>query len=66
MSLSAGDKLLVDVDSGISISENPTLRIVSAAPLATPLALDATDSKDAHFSATWNGADAARRESAAP
>jgi hypothetical protein len=57
---------LIDVDSGISISENPTLRIVSDQPLATPLTLDATDSKDAHFSATWNGADPEHREPAAP
>jgi hypothetical protein len=66
MSLSAGDKLLVDVDSGISISENPTLRIVSEQPFATPLTLDATDSKDAHFSATWKGNDPAQRGAAAP
>lgn len=66
MSLSAGDKLLVDVDSGISISENPTLRIVSEQPFATPLTLDATDSNDAHFSATWKGNDPAQRGAAAP
>jgi len=66
ISLRAGGKALIDVDSGISISENPTIRIVSDQPLAAPLTLDATDSKDAHFSATWNGADAAHREPAAP
>jgi sulfur-oxidizing protein SoxY len=54
--LTSGGKPLVDIESGISISENPTFRIVSAAPIAAPVTLDASDSKDAHFSATWNGA----------
>ena len=63
--LRAGDRKLLDVESGISISENPTLRIVSATPLGMPLTLDATDSKDAQFTATWNGVEA-RREPAAP
>jgi sulfur-oxidizing protein SoxY len=66
ITLRSGGKPLIDVDSGISLSENPTLRIVSDKPLTAPLTLDATDSKDAHFSATWNGADPARREPAAP
>jgi sulfur-oxidizing protein SoxY len=66
ISLRSGGKTLIDVDSGISISENPTLRIVSEQPFSTPLTLDATDSKDAHFSATWNGADPAHREPVAP
>jgi sulfur-oxidizing protein SoxY len=64
--LKSGERTLVDVDSGISISENPTFRIVSNAPFAAPLTLEATDSKDAHFSATWNGADAAHGGPAAP
>jgi sulfur-oxidizing protein SoxY len=55
--LTAGGKPLLDIDSGVSISENPTFRIVSAQPIATPVTLDAVDSKDAHFSATWNGAE---------
>ena len=63
--LRAGDKKLIDVESGISISENPTLRIVSETPLRAPLTLDATDSKDATFTATWNGVEA-RHEPAAP
>lgn len=54
--LTAGGKPLVEIESGISISENPTFRIVSDAPIATPVTLEASDSKDAHFSATWNGA----------
>jgi sulfur-oxidizing protein SoxY len=66
LALKSGDKTLVDVDSGISISENPTFRLVSDAPFAAPLTLEATDSKDAHFSATWNGVDAAHGGPAAP
>lgn len=53
--LSSNGRTLMDVDSGISISENPTIRIVSDQPFAAPLTLDAVDSKDAHFSATWTG-----------
>lgn len=60
MRLMAGGKLLLDVESGISISENPTLRIVSAEPIATPVTLAAEDSKAEHFSATWNGESAPR------
>ncbi len=56
VSLTSGGKPLVDIESGISISENPTFRIVSDAPITTPVTLEASDSKDAHFSATWNGA----------
>jgi sulfur-oxidizing protein SoxY len=56
MKLTAGGKPLIEIESGISISENPTFRIVSDAPIATPVTLEASDSKDAHFSATWNGA----------
>jgi sulfur-oxidizing protein SoxY len=64
LDLKSGDKTLISVDSGISISENPTFRIVSDKPLATPLTLEATDSKDAHFSATWNGAEPAHAPAA--
>lgn len=54
--LTTNGKPLLDMESGISISENPTFRIVSAQPIAAPVTLEASDSKDAHFSATWNGA----------
>lgn len=53
--LSAGGKTVLEADTGISLSENPTLRIASEQPLDGPLTLDATDSKQAHFSATANG-----------
>ena len=65
MQLTTGGKPLLDIESGISISENPTFRIVSAQPIATPVTLEASDSKDAHFSATWNGGAAPRAVAAA-
>jgi sulfur-oxidizing protein SoxY len=58
--LTADGKPLLEIESGISISENPTFRIVSAQPIATPVTLEASDSKDAHFIATWNGAASSR------
>jgi sulfur-oxidizing protein SoxY len=53
--LSAAGRALIDVDSGISLSENPTLRIGSDAALPEPVDVEVTDSKDAHFTARWNG-----------
>ena len=55
ITLSAGGKPVLEADTGISLSENPTLRIASEKPLNAPLRLDATDSKDTHFSGTWSG-----------
>ncbi|MET0231803.1 MAG: quinoprotein dehydrogenase-associated SoxYZ-like carrier [Rhodanobacteraceae bacterium] len=55
VTLTAAGKPLLAIESGISISENPTFRIVSEQPIATPVTLEASDSKDAHFGATWNG-----------
>jgi hypothetical protein len=55
--VNAGGKSLFAADTGISLSENPTLRIVSGAPLPLPVVVDAADSEtQAHYSATWNGA----------
>lgn len=51
---SAGQPLL-DVESGISLSENPTIRIASDTALPAPVNIDVTDSKEAHFSASWHG-----------
>ena len=53
--LSAGDKTLLEADTGISISENPTIRIASDRALTAPVTIDAVDSQQAHFTATWNG-----------
>jgi sulfur-oxidizing protein SoxY len=54
--LSAGGETLLDAETGISLSENPTLRIATVDPLAVPLTVEATDvPTQARFTATWNG-----------
>lgn len=45
----------LQADTGISLSENPTLRIASDQPLAAPIAVDIVDSANAHFSSSWRG-----------
>jgi sulfur-oxidizing protein SoxY len=58
--VTAGGKRLVDADTGISVSENPTLRIASDRNLAAPLTVEAIDSvTQAHFTAS-TGIPAAR------
>ena len=59
----AGGQTVMEVDSGISLSENPTLRIATSTPLAMPVTLEATDLPTlAHYSATWErSADAATK-----
>jgi len=52
---SSDGKTLLDVDAGISLSENPTLRIASDTPLPEPVTVEVVDSKDSHFSASWRG-----------
>lgn len=57
--LSAGGRLLLEAETGISFSENPSLRIVTAEPLAGPVTVDATDMPTlAHFTVTWKPVDA--------
>jgi sulfur-oxidizing protein SoxY len=51
----ANGHTLIDVDAGISLSENPTLRIASDTALPEPVTVEITDSKDAHYSASWRG-----------
>jgi sulfur-oxidizing protein SoxY len=54
--LRAGSDTLVDAETGISVSENPTLRIASRQPLQAPLVFEATDIPSQQlFTATWNG-----------
>jgi sulfur-oxidizing protein SoxY len=55
VTLTSAGRALLAIESGISISENPTFRIVSEKPIAAPVVVEASDSKAAHFSATWNG-----------
>jgi sulfur-oxidizing protein SoxY len=53
--LAAGSTVL-EAETGISISENPTLRITSTRPLGTPLTFEATDiPSQQRFTATWTG-----------
>jgi sulfur-oxidizing protein SoxY len=53
---STDGRTLLEADTGISLSENPTLRIASDQALPAPLVVDVVDSKDAHFNASWRGA----------
>jgi sulfur-oxidizing protein SoxY len=53
--LSSDGRMLLDADTGISLSENPSLRIASDRPLPAPVTVDIVDSKDAHFNASWRG-----------
>jgi sulfur-oxidizing protein SoxY len=51
--VSAGGSRLLDAETGISLSENPTLRIASATPLPLPITVDALDSEtQAHYTAS--------------
>ena len=51
--VSAGGSLLLDAQTGISLSENPALRIASDTPLPLPIAVDALDSEThAHYTAS--------------
>ncbi len=52
---SSGAQTLLDVDAGISLSENPGIRITSDAALPEPMHVEVTDSKEAHFEANWRG-----------
>ena len=65
----AGDlsgKTVLDADTGISLSENPTLRIVSDTPMEAPLTLEATDLPTrVTYSATWKGGDRVPAKTAA-
>jgi sulfur-oxidizing protein SoxY len=55
--LRAGNDILLDADTGISLSENPTLRIASREALQAPLIFEATDIPSQQlFTATWNAA----------
>lgn len=51
--VTAGGSPLLDADTGISISENPALRVVTDRPLAMPIGVDAVDSEtQAHYTAS--------------
>jgi sulfur-oxidizing protein SoxY len=51
--VSAGGNALLDAETGISLSENPALRVSSDKPLPLPLSVDALDSQThAHYTAS--------------
>jgi sulfur-oxidizing protein SoxY len=59
--LSSGGQTLMEADTGISLSENPTLRIASSRQLEGTLTVEATDiPTQGHYSATWTASNAAR------
>jgi len=59
--LSSGGQTLMEADTGISLSENPTLRIASSQPLKGPLTVEATDiPTQQHYTATWTAANGSR------
>lgn len=52
--LSSGSETLLEADTGISLSENPTLRIASSEPLSSPVTVEATDvPTQERYTATW-------------
>jgi len=53
--IKAAGRAIMTADTGISLSENPSLRIVSDRSLPTPVTVDVVDSAKAHFSARWLG-----------
>jgi sulfur-oxidizing protein SoxY len=54
--LLSGGETLMEADTGISLSENPTLRLATSRPLSTPMTFEATDIPSQQlFTATWNG-----------
>jgi sulfur-oxidizing protein SoxY len=61
---SADGRTLLEADTGISLSENPTLQIASDQPLPAPIVVDVVDSADGHFNASWRGTVAASAASA--
>jgi hypothetical protein len=59
--------MLLDAETGISVSENPTLRIASDTSLPSPVTVDAVDSvTQAHFTASTSAPRTAAMEVPAP
>jgi sulfur-oxidizing protein SoxY len=54
--LLAGGQTVLDADTGISLSENPTLRIATRQPLSAPLTVEASDlPTQTQYRGTWQG-----------
>ncbi len=62
--ITSGGEPLLTAETGISLSENPTLRLTSDRPFAAPVDVQAEDSKEARFSGEWRGASVARVDAA--
>lgn len=59
--VSAGGATLMEADTGISLSENPTLRIASNTPLSSPITVEAVDvPTQERFTATWTASGGSR------
>ncbi len=65
--IEAAGRTLLDAETGISVSENPTLRIASDQSLPAPVTVDAVDSvTQAHFTASTSSPRTAATEVPAP
>jgi sulfur-oxidizing protein SoxY len=65
--IEAGGRTLLDAETGISVSENPTLRIASDQSLPAPVTVEAVDSvTQAHFTASTSSPRTAATELPAP
>lgn len=65
--ITAGGRTLLDAQTGISVSENPTLRVASDRSLPAPLTVEAVDSvTQAHFIASTSSPRTAVTERPAP
>jgi sulfur-oxidizing protein SoxY len=65
--IEAGGRALLDAETGISVSENPTLRIGSDQSLPAPVTVDAVDSvTQAHFTASTSSPRTAATELPTP
>lgn len=54
--LAAAGQTLLEAETGISLSENPSLRIVAREPLPAPMTVEAVDvPTQSRFAATWQG-----------
>jgi sulfur-oxidizing protein SoxY len=57
-----GTEVVMEADTGISLSENPTVRIATSEPLRGPLTVEATDAPtEARYTGTWEGGGLAAR-----
>jgi sulfur-oxidizing protein SoxY len=65
--IESGGRTLLDAETGISVSENPTLRIASDQSLPAPVTVDAVDSvTQAHFTASTSSPRTAATQAPAP